>query len=164
MLFWHEWAEIVVRKKINNRSGEEFSWIEGVIFEREMVEWYIDINGGKLFAHEGDLSIRFEDFTSLTSDMFDIGVDILKIAVFVDEGFCLFGTKSRDPGDIVRTIPANGEIIDDVFRIDSEFLSCLCRMKHFMFHRVVDRDIAIDELVEIFISREDEYIVFCIFS
>lgn len=164
VFFRQKRAEIVLGKKFDDFGSQEISIGENMLLKREIIERNRRIDCRKLLAYESNLSIYFEYLTSFPRDVFDICIDVLKRSVLIDERLRFLRSESWDSGDIIRSISADSEIIHDMFWVDCELFPSFGSVVDLVLHRVVNRDISVDELIEILVSREYEDVVLFVSS
>lgn len=163
VFFGYERTEVVLGEECDNLGCEEISICKYVFCKRKIIERHCGVDGRKLFAHEGNFSVCLKYLSGFASDAINILVDLFETSIFVYERFRFLWSEPRDSWDIIGCISANGEVIDDVLRVDRELLSCLGFVVDLVLHGVVYCDIAIDKLIEILISGEYVDLVFFVF-
>ena len=118
-----------------------------------------------VLADRRQFARQLERADIVTQALADLALDLVRLydefvgaAVFVQPFRRGLGAHLRDAGDVVGAVADQGEVVDDLFRVDVEPGLDRIAVEDAVGHRVDQRDLVVDELGQVLVARRHEHI------
>ena len=136
------------------------AWCEGL---QGKAKRHVGLNGGEDLGEPDGLKLRDERLVELPGAPEPQGLrllracrrDLLDAAEGVEDRGRGLGAGALHPGDVVRGVARNREIVRDELRRDAELLNHSLSVKDGLLHGVVDFDAVLHKLREVLVPRAD---------
>ena len=95
-------------------------------------------------------------FTNLAFDLIGLCHDGVEISVRCQPLCSCLGPTTRHTGDIVRGIPNQRKIINNLSRLDAKFFLNTCNIHRGVAHGIDERDVFVDQLSHVLVASRDD--------